>query len=53
MTIPRLQQMNEYWRNYPPIHVMIASYFGLGEKPKEVDNSPDDLSELLGNIPMG
>jgi hypothetical protein len=32
MTIPRLLAINEYQSNAPPLHIMVASYFGLGKK---------------------
>lgn len=28
---PRLQSFNRYWNKFPPIHKMIASYFGIGK----------------------
>ncbi|MEW6563317.1 MAG: hypothetical protein AB1400_08830 [Pseudomonadota bacterium] len=51
MTIPRLKEMTAYWRQNPPLHLMVAAYFGAGESPPK-ENKQQDLSELLGNIPM-
>ncbi len=33
MTIPRLQAMQSYWRRWPPVSKLIASYFGAGKEP--------------------
>lgn len=43
MTIPRLKGMQKYWEKNPPLHLMVAAYFGLGKssKPK------GDLADLL------
>jgi len=32
MTIPRLLAIYEYQKTSPPLHLMVASYFGLGKK---------------------
>lgn len=34
MTLPRLYAMNDYWKSHPPIHAMIAAYFGIKRQPK-------------------
>ena len=36
--------MTAYWEQFPPLHVMVAGYFGLGKK-KVYTN---DLGALLG-----
>ncbi|MBU3640016.1 hypothetical protein [Polynucleobacter sp. AP-RePozz3-80-G7] len=32
MTIPRLNDMNKYWEECPPVHVMLAHRFGITKK---------------------
>ena len=32
MTVPRLKAMTAYWKHSPPVHLMVASYFGIGKK---------------------
>lgn len=44
--------MTAYWKNHPPIHVMIASYFGIGDDAKKADNENADFAELLSQIPQ-
>ena len=45
--IPRVSAMQEYWKSNPPMHQLVAAYFGFGgKKPAETD-----LSELLSIIP--
>ena len=31
MDFPRLQSFNKYWEKFPPVHKMIAGYFGIGK----------------------
>lgn len=55
MTIPRLKAMNLYWADNPPVHVMVAAYFGIGTNKKtsntgrarEVDENGQSLLDLL------
>jgi hypothetical protein len=50
MTIPRLREMTQYWKFNPPVHLMIAAYFGLDDKPALQDEG--SFSELLAGVPM-
>lgn len=46
MTLPRLGRMNDYWTRIPPLHILVASYFGFdGRKPEE---KREGLGSLLG-----
>ena len=44
MTVPRLKAMTHYWKDNPPVHLMIAGYFGIGQAKAE---QPSDPSELM------
>lgn len=48
--IPRLQSMNKYWESFPPIHVMMSTYFGICKKTKAVENANPDNAGLLEAI---
>ncbi|WP_284281126.1 hypothetical protein [Limnobacter litoralis] len=50
MTIPRLQAMTKYWETAPPVHVMVAAYFGIGKKKKQAE--PVDMEELMRSFPQ-
>jgi hypothetical protein len=44
----RLAAMNDYWRGHPPVHAMVAAYFGI--KPEEEtarESAEQDFSALL------
>lgn len=43
MTVPRLKAMTAYWKHSPPIHLMIAAYFGIGDKKEEQQGSLDEF----------
>lgn len=53
MTIPRLMEMLAYWKDNPPVHVMVAAYFGLHKnrkKPKKMSDA--ELEELMKAYPQ-
>ena len=49
MTVPRLKAMTAYWKHSPPVHLMIAEYFGVGKK-KQQKNS--DFDEFMRDCTM-
>ncbi len=54
MTIPRYAAMMKYWENSPPVHLMVAAYFGIGKKKegKKADNATAaELNEFM-NLSM-
>jgi hypothetical protein len=51
MDIPRLKAMGAFWRQFPPLPVMIAHYLGaVTKKPDPVDNEAA-LAELMTIAP--
>lgn len=52
MTLPRLSDMTNYWKKNPPLHLMVAAYFGVGGKPEAEKNHEKQLGDLLAKIPM-
>jgi hypothetical protein len=50
MTLSRLAALEVYWDSFPPVHCMIASYFGI--KPKEAPNKQEDIGQLLAMFPL-
>jgi hypothetical protein len=51
----RLEALNEYWTGHPPVHAMIAAYFGIKPKATPADLENQDFSGLfaLGNFVEG
>lgn len=45
ITLRRLAALEEYWQSNPPIHQMIAAYFGIGKKTKAANIA--EASEFL------
>lgn len=43
--IPRLESLNKYWADHPPVQWMIAAYLGIEAKDKP--NSKEDIEQLL------
>jgi len=48
MTIPRIKDMSAYWQDNPPLHQMVASYFGIDRKPK-TEPTLADFEGLVGS----
>lgn len=56
--LPRLGTLNKYWKKFPPVHVLVASYVGyeapadVDLKPEEVKASQEDMmQEFMASIP--
>lgn len=52
MDLPRLEAMNTYWRNHPPLHLMVAAYLGIKSEPKSTAGGQPDLVALLAQFPQ-
>lgn len=39
MTLPRFDAMQKYWRNNPPVHILLRDFFGVGKASDKSDNS--------------
>lgn len=48
--LPRIGYLSEYWRNHPPVHILVASYMGIrpSEQPNEADEA-EAVNMLGGN----
>lgn len=55
LDIPSLAALTSYWESYPPVHVMVASYFGIEPKAKPQSgprvNDESVLAELMAAFP--
>lgn len=57
MDIPRLIELNKYWKTNPPVHQSVAAYLGTGDKNGDrgagspqlpaADETADILNDLL------
>ena len=43
----RLAELNEYWAGHPPLHAMVAAYFGIKPNPTPADLENQDFSGLF------
>jgi hypothetical protein len=51
MDLHRLRTLFEHWAKFPPVHVSVAVYLGLGDKRGERDTSQDlDPRQSAGAI---
>ncbi|MEI8032781.1 MAG: hypothetical protein WCH05_05515 [Chlorobiaceae bacterium] len=46
----RLKAFSEYSQQYPPIHVMMAGYFGI--KKPVTQNNDNELAQLIATLPQ-
>ena len=44
MTFERLESCDRYWKEHPPIHIIVADYMGY-EKPKTVKDKSKEAEE--------
>lgn len=45
MTLPIFRELSDYWRKFPPIHLMLKQFFGAGEK--ELITDPKAQAQAL------
>lgn len=50
MTLHRLKEMTAYWQNNPPVHLMIASYFGISKEKKPEITDEASFGDLLAGV---
>jgi len=47
MTIPRWRAMMDYWKRYPPIHIIAAGMAGIKtDEPRSLAPAPPELPEF-------
>lgn len=42
--LPRLQALNRYWADNPPLHKMVAAYLGVEPASKHIPADGDEVS---------
>jgi hypothetical protein len=53
MDLLRYEEMNSYNKVNPPLHIMVARYLGMGEKPSTARTpTAQDLTELMSQFPQ-
>lgn len=55
--LPTLRAFNDYWKGFPPVHVMVAAYFGIEPEKRAVKAAdgamdPAVLAELMAQFPV-
>lgn len=48
MTLPEANELCAYWRDHPPVHILVAAYLGI--KPKSTASPPpqSNIGTLIG-----
>ena len=49
--LPRLEALTKNWMETPPVHYMLASYFGI-KKSKSEDEQEEDLAPVIAQFPQ-
>lgn len=52
MTLPRLYSLTQYWRDNPPLHILIGAFLGVKPSGKSLKNKEPDLAELIAELGM-
>jgi hypothetical protein len=50
MDLPRLFSLMDYWKQWPPLHKMVASYFGLGKSLTAPTLNPKDMEAQIPSL---
>jgi hypothetical protein len=48
--IPRLQAFNRYCEQFPPLHVLVAAYFGYPKAKPQSSDSEEDMAKLMAQF---
>jgi hypothetical protein len=55
LDLPRLLALSEYWRDHPPVHVLVATFLDYKPKARSEVNTPEEIEKfarLMGaNLP--
>lgn len=48
--LPRLEHLNGYWRQHPPMHILAAAYMGYKgtDAPQETQSGGEEAFDMLG-----
>ena len=48
--IPRLRAFNQYCEKFPPVHVLVAAYFGYPKEQPRVAADEEDMANLMAQF---
>ena len=46
MTIPRLNELTQYWDKHPPVHILLAGFMGYEKEAESAKVGPDNPGKL-------
>lgn len=52
LDLPRIGHLNDYWREHPPVHILVASYMGIKPSSSPVQSETDE-AEAIGMLGGG
>jgi hypothetical protein len=52
VTLPQLAELDRFWRENPPLHVMVAAYLGVSGKAAGATTNEQDMGEFLAVAPL-
>lgn len=53
MTLPRLNAMARYWRDHPPMHVLLAAHVGFKPASRPKKATRRGLMEIMSKLRGG
>jgi len=48
MTLPRIYGLTQYWRDHPPLHILIGAF--LGVKPATKPETKENVDQMIGDF---
>lgn len=53
MTLPRLYQMGQYWRDHPPLHILVGAFFGVkSADQKQIEKKEESIDQMIADLGM-
>ena len=49
---PAVEALTDYWKENPPVHVLVAAYMGAGQEEKPQSMTQEDIEALMAVTPM-
>lgn len=50
MTIPRMNGLTAYWKNSPPVHLLVKYLFADEQRKEAVKPTQETLESLVNNL---
>ena len=50
--LPRLEALNRYWKDFPPVHVMVRRAMKIESTPQSEANDDEEMTGFMSAFPQ-